>query len=114
MTTKSIPQLSHLLPTLKTAVISLVLVLVIPMPPGIQVLLIHQPITALILLRRQWRSLWRIQRLQIGETSLVTFTFDETPTGFTQGDVTVESGSLSGFTVTADDKGLYGNFHPDC
>ena len=34
--------------------------------------------------------------LQAGETSLVTFTFDETPTGFTQGDVTVENGTLSG------------------
>ena len=28
--------------------------------------------------------------LKIGETSLVTFTFYETPTGFTQGDVSVE------------------------
>ena len=50
--------------------------------------------------------------LNIGETSLVTFTFDEAPTGFTQGDVSVENGSLSGFTVTADDKVSYGDFYP--
>ncbi|MCJ8340613.1 MAG: Ig-like domain-containing protein, partial [Pseudomonadales bacterium] len=50
--------------------------------------------------------------LQIGETSLVTFTFDETPTGFTQGDVSVENGSLSGFTVTADDKVYTATFTP--
>ena len=50
--------------------------------------------------------------LQAGETSLVTFTFDETPTGFTQGDVTVENGSLSGFTVTGDDKVYTATFTP--
>ena len=49
--------------------------------------------------------------LQTGETSLVTFTFSDTPTGFTQGDVSVENGSLSGFTVTGDDKVLYRDFH---
>ncbi len=50
--------------------------------------------------------------LKSGETSLVTFTFDETPTGFTQGDITVENGSLSSFTVTADDKVYTATFTP--
>ena len=50
--------------------------------------------------------------LTIGETSLVTFTFSETPTGFTQGDVSVENGSLSGFTVTGDDKVYTATFTP--
>ncbi|MCJ8337428.1 MAG: Ig-like domain-containing protein [Pseudomonadales bacterium] len=50
--------------------------------------------------------------LQAGESTLVTFTFDETPTGFTQGDVTVEKGSLSGFAVTADDKVYTATFTP--
>ena len=37
-----------------------------------------------------------------GETTTVTFTFSEVPTGFDLADVTVENGALSAFTVTAD------------
>ncbi|OUS19835.1 hypothetical protein A9R01_18535, partial ['Osedax' symbiont bacterium Rs2_46_30_T18] len=51
--------------------------------------------------------------LIIGDTSLVTFTFSETPTDFTQADINVDNGSLSAFSVTADDKIYTATFTPD-
>jgi large repetitive protein len=36
-----------------------------------------------------------------GETSTVTFTFSEAPTGFTVADITAENGTISGFAATA-------------
>jgi hypothetical protein len=39
--------------------------------------------------------------LKIGDTALITFTFNEIPVGFASGDVTVVGGTLSGFTATA-------------
>jgi hypothetical protein len=42
--------------------------------------------------------------LRIGETSLVTFTFSEAVTGFANGDITVQNGTLS--TVTSSDGGI--------
>ena len=82
------------------------------MLPEIQVPLILLQITRLILRPPTVAITMADTALSIGETSLVTFTFDETPTGFTQGDVTVENGSLSGFTVTADDKVYTATFTP--
>ncbi|AXT53548.1 T9SS C-terminal target domain-containing protein [Aquimarina sp. BL5] len=40
--------------------------------------------------------------LTAGETSTITFTFSEVPVGFTETDVTVQNGTLTGFTITAD------------
>ncbi|WP_166454860.1 Ig-like domain-containing protein [Duganella aquatilis] len=39
--------------------------------------------------------------LKIGDTALITFTFNEAPLGFAAGDVTATGGTLSGFTATA-------------
>ena len=52
--------------------------------------------------------------LKISETSLVTFTFSETPTDFTQDDISVENGRLSDFLVNnTDDKVYTATFTPD-
>ena len=40
--------------------------------------------------------------LLAGETSLVTFTFDQAVTGFTSGDLTIGNGTLLATPVTAD------------
>ncbi|WP_299223796.1 Ig-like domain-containing protein [uncultured Aquimarina sp.] len=40
--------------------------------------------------------------LTMGDTSTITFTFSEVPVGFTEADVTVQNGTLSGFMVTVD------------
>ena len=50
--------------------------------------------------------------LKAGETTTLTFTFSEVPTGFTVGDITVESGGLSNFTVTADTKVYTATYTP--
>ncbi|MYM23000.1 DUF4347 domain-containing protein [Duganella sp. FT135W] len=42
-----------------------------------------------------------VSAVKDGDTAAITFTFSETPLGFTSGDVNVSGGSLSGFTVTA-------------
>lgn len=42
-----------------------------------------------------------------GETTLVTFTFTEAPTGFADADVTVTNGSLSGVTVDGSNAAVY-------
>jgi hypothetical protein len=47
-----------------------------------------------------------------GDTATVIFTFSEAPSGFTNADVTVENGTLSGFTVTADPKVYTATFTP--
>ena len=82
------------------------------MPPAIPAPLQRQPITASIQQGPTLAITMADSALLIGETSLVTFTFSETPTGFTQGDVSVENGSLSGFTVTGDDKVYTATFTP--
>ncbi|WP_288380518.1 Ig-like domain-containing protein [uncultured Massilia sp.] len=50
--------------------------------------------------------------LKAGEQTTLTFTFSEAPAGFTQGDVTVTGGSLSGFAVSADPKVYTATFTP--
>ena len=51
--------------------------------------------------------------LKIGDTSQVTFTFSETPTGFTQDDISVDNGSLSNILVSnTDDKVYTATFTP--
>ncbi|WP_298547738.1 Ig-like domain-containing protein [uncultured Aquimarina sp.] len=50
--------------------------------------------------------------LTVGETSIITFTFSEVPVGFTEADVTVQNGTLSGFTITADTTIYTGVFTP--
>ncbi|HWJ95006.1 MAG TPA: Ig-like domain-containing protein, partial [Telluria sp.] len=47
-----------------------------------------------------------------GQSALVTFTFTETPTGFTQADIDVTGGALSNFAVTADPKVYTALFTP--
>ncbi|HWO55931.1 MAG TPA: Ig-like domain-containing protein, partial [bacterium] len=47
-----------------------------------------------------------------GETALVTFTFSEAPTNFTNADVTVENGTLSAITPTLDPKVFTATFTP--
>jgi len=39
--------------------------------------------------------------LKIGESAVITFSFSEAPVGFTQGDISVGGGTLSGFGLTA-------------
>ncbi len=46
-------------------------------------------------------------RFKAGDTAKVTFSFDETPTGFTADDITVAGGTLSGFAVNADNDKVY-------
>jgi hypothetical protein len=50
--------------------------------------------------------------LVAGETSTVTFTFSEAPTGFDIADITAENGSISALTVTADPKIYTATFTP--
>jgi hypothetical protein len=45
--------------------------------------------------------------LKSGETAHITFTFSEVPSGFTQSDVQVAGGTLSGFAVSAGDSHVY-------
>lgn len=51
--------------------------------------------------------------LKIGDTSLLTFTFSEVPTGFTTANITAPNGVLSGFTVTGDPKVYTATFTPN-
>ncbi|EPJ48990.1 MAG: hypothetical protein OFPI_26600 [Osedax symbiont Rs2] len=51
--------------------------------------------------------------LKIGDTSLVTFTFSETPIGFTEDDINADNGSLNGFTVTAETNVYTATFTPN-
>ena len=46
-------------------------------------------------------------KLNIGDDSLVTFTFSETPSGFTNGNLTVEGGTLSNVTVDPSNDKVY-------
>ncbi len=50
--------------------------------------------------------------LKATETTTVTFTFDEEPTGFAEGDVTLTGGSLSSFGVTGDEKVYTATYTP--
>jgi Domain of unknown function (DUF4347)/Bacterial Ig-like domain len=47
-----------------------------------------------------------------GETSTVTFTFSEVPTGFTSADITAPNGVISGLAVTANPKVYTATFTP--
>lgn len=51
--------------------------------------------------------------LKIGDTSTVTFTFSEVPTGFTASDVTSPNGIISGFAGTADPLVYTATFTPN-
>lgn len=46
------------------------------------------------------------------QTAIITFTFSEVPVGFVTGDITVNGGSISGFTGTADPKVFTAVFTP--
>ena len=50
--------------------------------------------------------------ITVGETSTVTFTFNEVPTGFTTADITAENGTISALTATADPKVYTAIFTP--
>lgn len=50
---------------------------------------------------------------KIGDTSTLTFTFSEVPTGFTTDDITAPNGVLSSFTVTGDTKVYTATFTPN-
>ena len=54
-----------------------------------------------------------LSAVHIGDTATITFTFSETPLGFTAGDVAVSGGTLSGFTVTANPLVYTAVFTPD-
>lgn len=45
--------------------------------------------------------------LKAGETAKVTFTFSETPTGFTASDITATNGSITGLAVSATNNKVY-------
>ncbi len=50
--------------------------------------------------------------VKAGDVVGLTFTFNETPTGFTAGDVGASGGTISGFTATADSKVYTASFTP--
>ncbi|MDA8740995.1 Ig-like domain-containing protein, partial [Rhodobacteraceae bacterium] len=52
------------------------------------------------------------QDIKAGDTSTVTFSFSEAPTGFTAEDVIVANGALSDFTVTSDAKVYTATYTP--
>ncbi|MDA8741004.1 Ig-like domain-containing protein, partial [Rhodobacteraceae bacterium] len=52
------------------------------------------------------------QDIKVGDTSTVTFTFSEEPTGFTADDVTVANGAISDLTGTSDAKVYTAKYTP--
>ncbi|MFO7629161.1 MAG: Ig-like domain-containing protein [Prochlorococcaceae cyanobacterium] len=50
--------------------------------------------------------------LRAGETAVIAFSFSESPTDFTEGDITTTGGTLSDFAVTADPKVYTATFTP--
>ncbi|MBI9087201.1 MAG: DUF2341 domain-containing protein, partial [Desulfobacterales bacterium] len=50
--------------------------------------------------------------LNVGDTSTVTFTFSEAPTGFALGDISADNGVVSGLAVTGDPKVYTATFTP--